>query len=105
MATRKRPVTKKGTPRKRKGVKLQPTQLKARDLKVDQPDAAAAKLAAQVESDGGQVLAVYREPLGGHTQLFAALPIDQVEPTPFQRDVSDSHIRKLTLAMDKTRRY
>ena len=37
--------------------------------------------------------------------LFAALPIDKVERTPFQRDVSDAHVRKLTLAMDKTRRY
>jgi ParB family chromosome partitioning protein len=38
-------------------------------------------------------------------QLFVALPIDKVEPTPYQRDVSDAHVRKLTLAMDKTRRY
>jgi len=51
------------------------------------------------------VLAAYREPLGGHVQLFAALPIDLVEPTPYQRDVSDSHVRRLTLAMDRTRRY
>jgi ParB family chromosome partitioning protein len=51
------------------------------------------------------VLAAYREPLGGHVQLLAALPIDKVQPTPYQRDVSDAHVRKLTLAMDKTRRY
>jgi ParB family chromosome partitioning protein len=38
-------------------------------------------------------------------QLFVSLPIDKVEPTPYQRDVSDAHVRKLTLAMDKTRRY
>jgi len=34
-----------------------------------------------------------------------ALPIEQVSPTPFQRDPSDAHVRRLTVAMDRTRRY
>jgi ParB family chromosome partitioning protein len=34
-----------------------------------------------------------------------ALPVEKVERTSFQRDVSDAHVRRLTLAMDKTRRY
>jgi ParB family transcriptional regulator, chromosome partitioning protein len=109
MATKKkpRPVTKSGKPRARKGVKLKPTELGPTDLVVapDGMTAPAAELAARVTGDGGQVLAVYKEPLGGHTQLLCALPIDLVEPTPFQRDVSDAHVRKLTLAMDKTRRF
>jgi ParB family chromosome partitioning protein len=105
MATKKRPVTKTGKPRARKGVKLKPTELGPKELKVDQPEGATAELAAHIESDGGAVLATYKEPLGGHVQLLAALPIDKVEPTPYQRDVSDAHVRKLTLAMDKTRRY
>lgn len=102
-----RPVTKTGRPRARKGVKVKPTELGAQDLLLaaDQLDAVAAKLAAQVATDGGQVLAAYREPLGGHTQLLVALPIDKVAPTAFQRDVSDGHVRKLSLAMDRTRRY
>ena len=58
-----------------------------------------------VEADGGAVLAAYREPLGGHALLFAALPVEKVERTSFQRDVSDGHVRRLTVAMDKTRRY
>ena len=105
MATRKRPVTKSGKPRKRKGVKLTPTELGPRELAVSAPDARVQALVDQVASDGGQVLAIYREPLGGHVQLLAALPIDEVQPTPFQRDVSDAHVRKLTVAMDHTRRY
>jgi ParB family chromosome partitioning protein len=64
-----------------------------------------AELARRVEEDGGAVLAAYREPLGGHALLFAALPVEKVERTPFQRDVSDAHVRRLTLAMDRTRRY
>ena len=39
------------------------------------------------------------------TWLFVSLPIERVAPTPFQRDVSDAHVRKLTHAMDKTRRF
>src|SRR5512137_1433767 len=105
MATRKRPPTKSGTPRARKGVKLKPTQLTARDLRLDDPPPELAALAAAVEADGGAVLAAYREPLGGHALLLTALPVDQVERTPFQRDVSDPHVRRLTIAMDKTRRY
>jgi len=105
MATKKRPATKTGRPRKRRGVKLEPTALEARDLRLDAPPPEVADLARAVEADGGAVLAAYREPLGGHALLFCALPADKVERTPFQRDVSDAHVRKLTLAMDKTRRY
>ncbi|HEY9792352.1 MAG TPA: ParB/RepB/Spo0J family partition protein [Candidatus Obscuribacterales bacterium] len=100
-----RPLTKAGTPRKRKGVKLTPTELKSKDLLVDDVQPPERELIEHVEADGGQVLAVYREPLGGNVQLFVALPIDKIEPTPFQRDASDSHVRKLTVAMDRTRRY
>ncbi|MFL5275471.1 MAG: ParB/RepB/Spo0J family partition protein [Myxococcales bacterium] len=103
---RKRPVTKSGKPRKRKGVKLEPTSFEPAQLRLgDDAPAEVKELSAQIEADGGAVLAAYREPLGGHALLFAALPVDKIEPTPFQRDVSDAHVRKLTVAMDKTRRY
>jgi len=105
MAAKKRPVTKSGRPRKRKGVKLVPTALDPKELLLAEPPPELQELRGQVEADGGAVLACYREPLGGHALLFAALPIDKVERTAFQRDVSDAHVRKLTLAMDKTRRY
>ena len=105
MATKKRPVTKSGRPRKRKGVKLEPTALGPQELRLSEPPPETAELSRQVEEDGGAVLAAYREPLGGHALLFAALPIEKVQRTAFQRDVSDAHVRKLTIAMDKTRRY
>ncbi|HUK65543.1 MAG TPA: ParB N-terminal domain-containing protein [Anaeromyxobacteraceae bacterium] len=105
MPARKRPVTKSGRPRKRKGVKLEPTELGPGELALKEVPEDLAGLVKEVESDGGAVLAAYREPLGGHPLLFTALPLDKVERTAFQRDVSDAHVRKLTLAMDKTRRY
>ena len=102
---RKRPVTKSGKPRARKGVKLKPTGLLPPQLRLESVPPELQTLAGQVEADGGSMLAAYREPLGGNALLFAALPVDKVEPTVFQRDVSDAHVLKLTRAMDKTRRY
>ena len=94
-----------GTPRRRKGVKLRPTELGPLDLRLTDPSPDVQALAAAVEGDGGSVLATYREPLGGHALLLVALPIERVVPTPFQRDVSDTHVRRLTQAMDKTKRF
>lgn len=94
-----------GTPRKRRGVTLKPTDLSPTGLAVTDPPAEIRELAAAVERDGGAVLATYREPLGGHVLLLCALPIERVAPTPFQRDVSDAHVRRLTQAMDKTKRF
>ncbi|HTM44685.1 MAG TPA: ParB N-terminal domain-containing protein [Polyangiaceae bacterium] len=99
----------KGT-RKRRGVKIQPTSLGAQELALSKPglsdlEPELAGLAKAVDKDGGAVLAVYREPLGGKPLLFVSLPIDRVVPTAFQRDVSDAHVLKLTRAMDKTQRF
>ena len=69
------------------------------------PPAAVARLAEAIEGDGGSVLATYRDPLGGNWQLFAGLPIDLVEPTPYQRDLSEAHVAKLCSAMDRLGRY
>src|SRR3982750_29027 len=94
-----------GTPRKRRGVKLRPTELGATELALPELPAELEELAAGVRADGGAVLATYREPLGGHALMLTALPVDKVVPTPFQRDVSDTHVRRLTQAMDKTKRF
>jgi ParB family chromosome partitioning protein len=94
-----------GTRRKRRGVTLRPTELSPRELAVNDLPADVRSLADAVADDGGAVLAAYREPLGGHVLLLCALPIDLVAPTPFQRDISDAHVRRLTHAMDKTKRF
>jgi ParB family chromosome partitioning protein len=99
-AAPKRPGTKK-----RRGVKLEPTGLGPEELPIAEPTDELAKLAEDVRASGGAVIGAYKEPLGGHSLLLAALPVEKVAPTPFQRDVSDAHVRKLTVAMDKTRRF
>jgi ParB family chromosome partitioning protein len=62
-------------------------------------------LAEQLQADGGTVLATFRDPLGGHWQLLAALPLDLVEPTPYQRDLSPTHVARLADAIDRLGRF
>jgi ParB family transcriptional regulator, chromosome partitioning protein len=89
---------------KRRGIKLKPTDMRPGDLLLRELPAELDRLAQSVAEDGGVVLAAYREPLGGHALLLVALPIERVAPTPFQRDISDAHVRRLVRAMDKTKR-
>jgi ParB family transcriptional regulator, chromosome partitioning protein len=68
-------------------------------------DSAFASLRRQVDEDGGAVLASYREPFGGTPVLLAALPIDMVEPTPFQRDPSEPHVKRLMNVIETLGRF
>ena len=63
------------------------------------------ELTAAVESDGGAVLGTYRDPFGGTPVLVVSLPIDKVEPTPYQRDPSETHIKKLMTVIEKVGRF
>ncbi len=63
------------------------------------------RLAAQVEEDGGAVLGSYREPFGGTDVLIAALPIERVKPTPYQRDASETHVKRLMGVIEKIGRF
>ena len=47
----------------------------------------------------------HRDPLGGHGVVFAALPVDKVQPTPYQRDLSEPHLRRLASAMTRVDRF
>jgi ParB family chromosome partitioning protein len=56
----------------------------------------------RVEAVGGEVVGSYRDPLGKQPLLLAVLPLDAVERTPFQRDVSEMHHKRLADVIDKT---
>lgn len=79
--------------------------LEAKRLTGHAPPASVATLSNRIEADGGTVLASYRDPLGGHWQLLAALPLDRVEPTPYQRDLSATHVERLAKAIDTLDRF
>ncbi len=70
-----------------------------------EPPAALERLRVEVEADGGTVIGGYREPLGSQWQLLAALPIEKVEPTPYQRDLSETHVKRLSEAIEKLGRF
>jgi ParB family chromosome partitioning protein len=67
--------------------------------------ATAQALATQVERDGGRVLAVYQDPVGDHWQLFCLLPRERVQASPYQRDLSPTHVKRLTEAVKKLDRF
>ncbi|MGH8189262.1 MAG: ParB N-terminal domain-containing protein, partial [Steroidobacteraceae bacterium] len=98
-AKRKRAPVRRKTPKKAaprtRGV--QPEECRLEQLPPD-----AADVAARIEREGGLLIGSYCEPLGRNPLLLAALPIDRVEPTPFQRDLSDAHHKKLSGVIDRT---
>ena len=63
------------------------------------------RVAQQIERDEGAVLARYSDPFGGTPLLLAALPIDRVEPTPYQRDPSDTHVKRLMGVIETIGRF
>ena len=75
------------------------------ECRLDQPTGAAAEVAEAIEKSGGYVVGSYKDPLGGHPLLLSILPIDAVEPTPFQRDLSDAHHKRLADVINKTGRF
>jgi len=70
-----------------------------------EPPKRVLELAAQVERDGGRTLAIYQEPLGDHWQIFCLLPRERVEASPYQRDLSPTHVKRLAEAMKKLDRF
>jgi ParB family chromosome partitioning protein len=95
-----RAPARKRTPRKAKAgsAGLDPTQT---PIDVSQ----VGDLAKRIEGDGGAIIGAYKDPLGGHPLVLAVLPIDRVEPTPFQRDLSDAHHKRLSDVISRTGRF
>jgi ParB family chromosome partitioning protein len=71
----------------------------------DEPPRVVQELGRRIEEDGGQALAVYREPVGDHWQIFCLLPTEKVAPTPYQRDLSPTHAKRLQEAVTKIDRF
>jgi ParB family transcriptional regulator, chromosome partitioning protein len=61
-----------------------------------------ADLVALVRKVGGAPIGAYREPLGARPLLLASLPVGAVQPTPFQRDLSPTHAKRLAEKIEET---
>jgi ParB family chromosome partitioning protein len=95
MAARKKTAT-------RRRAKAAPAARGLGALEVAQgsPPRELVALEARVADAGGAVLGRFRDPLGGHWLVLAALPIECIAPTPFQRDLSEAHARRLGDVID-----
>jgi ParB family chromosome partitioning protein len=100
MAERKKPSRsrrRKAEPRSR--------GLEPADVASDDVPARVRELERTIEGDGGRALGRYRDPLGGHWQVLAALPLERVAPTAFQRDLSEAHSKRLAAAIERLGRF
>ena len=98
--TRKRPAAKRA--RGKLAPRKEARGLAASDIALGLSDPDVAGMSALVDQVGGAAIGAYREPLSGRTLLLAAVPITAVQPTPFQRDLSPTHARRLADRIDET---
>src|SRR5882757_2337740 len=110
MATRKaqspaKRAGKKTAARRARG-KLAPGKsargLDAADVAIAMDSPEIADVAALVREAGGAPIGAYRDPLGGRPLMLASLPLNAVQPTPFQRDLSPTHAKRLAAKIDET---
>jgi ParB family chromosome partitioning protein len=104
MAKRARNSGLKRAPAKRRPRKAKPGTrgLAPAEARLEALPGPAQEAARRIDAVGGQLLGSYSDPLGRQPVLVAILPIDAVEPTPFQRDLSQAHHRKLADVLDRT---
>ncbi len=98
---KKKPSKRSATARKRITPAKEARGLAAGDVALALGADEIAPLVAEVERAGGAALGAYREPLSGRPLLLAVLPRDAVEPTPFQRDLSPTHAKRLAQKIDE----
>ena len=93
---------KPGAARKRLTPAKQKRGLSSDEVQLDIASSEVAPLAAEVTAVGGAPIGAYREPLSGRPMLLASLPIESVEPTPFQRDLSPTHTKRLAQKIEES---
>lgn len=101
MAARKK-ATKKSSKRAKLAPSLVKRGLSAMEVALPIEHAEINAVVELVRKAGGAPLGAYREPLGGRPLLLASLPFSAVQPTPFQRDLSPTHAKKLAGAIEAT---
>ena len=107
MAKAKAAAPKKATTPRKKKTKADPGSigLTVSEVASGTPTVEATRLGKQIEEAGGHTLAAYREPFGGHWVALAALPLEKVKPTPYQRELSKAHADRLATVIPKVGRF
>jgi ParB family chromosome partitioning protein len=98
--------TARKTAPKRRSVRLGPAAVRrglgSGEIVLAMDDESLALVTAAVRKAEGSMIGAYREPLSGRPLLLASLPFSAVEPTPFQRDLSPTHAKRLSAAIEAT---
>lgn len=106
MATRKKATGKKAAKRGSAAKRITPSKqkrgLEGAELLLELGAPEVADLRRAVEAVGGAAIGAYREPLSGRPMLLASLPREAVEPTPFQRDLSPTHTKRLAQKIEES---
>jgi ParB family chromosome partitioning protein len=76
--------------------------LDAADVAIGIDSVEIADVVVLVRGAGGAAIGAYRDPLGGRPLVVASLPLNAVQPTPFQRDLSPAHAKRLAVKIDET---
>jgi len=107
-ASKKKVVRKKAAKKKvtkKKRGKLAPAKtrrgLKAAEIVIGLEHNEVAPLVEEVMAVGGAAIGAYAEPLSGRPVLIASIPLKAVQPTPFQRDLSPTHTKRLAEKIDE----
>jgi len=101
-AARKKSARRKASARKSLAPRKDKRGLEADQVAMDLDDPAVAGLAEEVRGVGGAPLVAYHEPFSGRPLLLASLPLSAVEPTPFQRDLSPTHVKRLAQKIEES---
>lgn len=102
MAAKKKALVRKANQRKKLTPALVTRGLSAMEVSLPIEHEEINAVVELVRKAGGAPLGAYREPLGGRPLLLASLPFSAVQPTPFQRDLSPTHAKRLAGAIEAT---
>ncbi|MCG8435287.1 MAG: ParB/RepB/Spo0J family partition protein [Gammaproteobacteria bacterium] len=110
MAAKKKKTAKRKVAKRKKTTrsraKIAPRKekrgLKADEIVLDIEFKGISALVDEVNAAGGAAIGAYREPLSGRPVLVAVLPINAVQPTPFQRDLSPTHTKRLSEKIEES---
>lgn len=96
---------KKTAKKKTSRGKLAPSKgkrgLSSSEIVLNLDDKGVIALVQDVHALGGTAIGAYHEPLSGRPILLAAIPLKAVQPTPFQRDLSPTHTKRLAQKIEE----
>ncbi|HLN49491.1 MAG TPA: ParB/RepB/Spo0J family partition protein [Steroidobacteraceae bacterium] len=98
---RKRTAGRSSNSRRRLNPSTRARGLEAVDIALAADHEAISVLIGRLRQAGGTVIGTYRDPLGGRPLVLATLPVRAIQPTPFQRDLSPTHTKRLAEKIDQ----